>query len=1140
MSGTISGNGPNTFGYTGAVVQATVSTAGNYYIAVSGAQGGAGGFTASGGKGAVVGGEATLTAGELLNIVVGGAGGYGGVDGGDNSGGGGGGSFVYVSTSDPLAVAGGGGGGDAYKSNGGPGQTSTAGQVGYSTDDGFGDANTGGAGGTNGSGGGGGTDTDGSNGGGGAGFLGNGGNGATGYGGQSGSGGSGPTSFAGGAGGAVAGLSGPAYLGGTGGFGGGGGGAAGGGGSGGGGYSGGGGGSGAEGGGGGGGSFLAAGFLDTMVTAGANSGNGSVLIAPIDTPTIAGTVANQLLSSTATIDPFASIVISDPNLGTLPETVTVTPSATANGALSDQNAATDHSSISNGVYTVIGTAAQVQADLQTLVFTPATNQPGQPVTTGFTVSVTNIAAQTVTDSTTSVIATAPAQPIGLSATPVGAETVAHGSALSPFSGVAITDPNAGQNETATITLSNPAAGTLALRNNYAGGLSLSSSTPGTYVLTATSPANEAAALDALLFQTGSSGTTAISLSVQDTAGQTAMLSTGQLTIDPGPSVTDTTTTGEKVAHGTTVSVGTVTPGLSGDMLTLTQLSGPAGALTLNNGTVSFAVPAAASGAVSFSYQVKDQLGDVSTTASDTLVADPGPTLSSTPPAKVGHGQTATIGTATAGLSGDTLSLSVTTPPKYGTLALNNGVVTYTAATSVPAGGETDSFAYAVKDQLGDVSTTASPSIALDPGPVAGTAKTSVNFGTTTNISSAILAAVTQGLPGDTETITAIGSSSPNGTETLSNGQVSFAATGGTLQHIPANGSTTVSFGDTITDQLGETSNGTVTVTVNNPADNIFGSTSGNATIQGTAGADVITAYAYNNTINDNGGNDLVNAGAGQATVNTSSGDVIVRLNGQNNTVSGSDGYDTVSGSQGNTKVTLGNGNDTITLGGTGNAVTLGNGTDSVTGSAGNTAVTVGSGNDTLQAGGNNNTIAIGTGTDTVTLNGYGNTVTGGGAADIVSGSTGSTTIKLGNGVDTVSAGGSNNTITTGSSADTITLTGSSNLIDAGSGTNMLFLGGNTQESLVLHLAGDDVIAGFNVSGNDVLRLGTLLSEAHVNLNGSLSQLGTYLHATSSGGNTSLTFDASGAFAGKQVEVASLTGITTTFANLQSHGVFSLS
>src|SRR5262249_20897319 len=53
-------------------------------------------------------------------------------------------------------------------------------------------------------------------------------------------------------------------------------------------------------------------------------------------------------------------------------------------------------------------------------------------------------------------------------------------------------------------------------------------------------------------------------------------------VTAGPSVTDLTTPGEKVAHGTTVAVGTVTPGSPGDTLTLTELSGPPGAVTLSN------------------------------------------------------------------------------------------------------------------------------------------------------------------------------------------------------------------------------------------------------------------------------------------------------------------------------------------------------------------------------------------------------------------------------------------------------------------------------------------------------------------------------------------------------------------------------
>jgi hypothetical protein len=138
--------------------------------------------------------------------------------------------------------------------------------------------------------------------------------------------------------------------------------------------------------------------------AGENGGNGSVFIALVDTPTISGTVANQSTIATTPIDPFTGIVISDPNLGTLPETVTVTPSTTTNGTLSDPNAATDGSSISGGVYTVKGTAAQVQADLRALVFIPGLTTTAQ--TTTFTVGVTNVAGNlagtAVTDNNTSV------------------------------------------------------------------------------------------------------------------------------------------------------------------------------------------------------------------------------------------------------------------------------------------------------------------------------------------------------------------------------------------------------------------------------------------------------------------------------------------------------------------------------------------------------------------------------------------------------------------------------------------------------------------------------------------------------------------------------------------------------------------
>jgi hypothetical protein len=88
--------------------------------------------------------------------------------------------------------------------------------------------------------------------------------------------------------------------------------------------------------------------------------------------------------------------------------VTVTSSQTTNGTLFDPNAATNGSTITNGVYKVTGTAAQVTADLDALIFHPTPYQvaPGNTVTTGFSIKVTDTAGVSASDTTTSVVAKA--------------------------------------------------------------------------------------------------------------------------------------------------------------------------------------------------------------------------------------------------------------------------------------------------------------------------------------------------------------------------------------------------------------------------------------------------------------------------------------------------------------------------------------------------------------------------------------------------------------------------------------------------------------------------------------------------------------------------------------------------------------
>ncbi|MFO1081980.1 MAG: Calx-beta domain-containing protein [Reyranellaceae bacterium] len=135
------------------------------------------------------------------------------------------------------------------------------------------------------------------------------------------------------------------------------------------------------------------------MTSAGNPGNGfvDIKLVQVDIPTIGGTKAGQTTAVAKAITPFAQATVGDPTLGTLPETLTVTLSDTANGTLADALGGT----VSNGVYTVTGTAAEVQAALRALVFTPTANAT-LGLTTGFTVEVTNVAGKSATDATTSV------------------------------------------------------------------------------------------------------------------------------------------------------------------------------------------------------------------------------------------------------------------------------------------------------------------------------------------------------------------------------------------------------------------------------------------------------------------------------------------------------------------------------------------------------------------------------------------------------------------------------------------------------------------------------------------------------------------------------------------------------------------
>ena len=117
----------------------------------------------------------------------------------------------------------------------------------------------------------------------------------------------------------------------------------------------------------------------------------------------------------------------------------------------------------------------------------------------------------------------------------------------------------------------------------------------------------------------------------------------------------------------------------------------------------------------------------------------------------------------------------------------------------------------------------------------------------------------------------------------------------------------------------------------------------------------------------------------------------------------------------------------------------------------------------------------------------------------------------------------------------ITVTESDKLIDPGAGNfTIQFLAGTNADTLVLHAGGVDQVSGFD-PGTDVLDLRTLLSEANVDLNGSLSTLGNYLTVTDQGADALLSFDPAGHGGGSAVAVllglgSTITGLNTLVAD----------
>ena len=490
-----------------------------------------------------------------------------------------------------------------------------------------------------------------------------------------------------------------------------------------------------------------------------------------------------------------------------------------------------------------------------------------------------------------------------------------------------------------VTTTAPLLGTLALMNGVV-----------TYTNTGTVP--PAGTTDTFTYQ------------IKDQYGDLSKAVTSKISLDAGPTAaTGTITVGHaQTVNETTLVNGLIKAGLSGDIETVTSVTGHA---ILTGTTINYTAPA--TGPDSFSYTVQDQVGDTATGVVNVTV-DTGPVLTASAPAKVGHGQKVTVGNVTAGITGDTLTLVTTTAPLHGTLALVSGVVTYTAIATLPAGVNSDSFSYQIKDQYGDLSTAVTTSLQLDAGPTSATGAITVGHGQAVDETAYVNSLITAGLAGDTETITAV-----TGHAVLSGSVINYTA--------PASG--TDSFNFTVKDQLGDTVTGKTNITIDTgPV--LTASTAGTIAYGKSATVGTVTAGITSDTLSlvvttapTQGSLSLVNG----VVTYTAAATIAAGVTSDTFTYQVKDQYGDLSKAL-TTKVVVSPGetinasNQSITISAnyaatvTGNADTIIGGTGDTLVANGNTDIITVAATSTLTANGNNDSITI-AGASTLTMNGTG-------------------------------------------------------------------------------------------------------------------------------------------------------------------------
>lgn len=532
---------------------------------------------------------------------------------------------------------------------------------------------------------------------------------------------------------------------------------------------------------------------------------------------------------------------------------------------------------------------------------------------------------------------------------------------------------------------------------------------------------------------------------------------------------------------------------NGDTLSYAVATGPAhGALALDEatGAYTYTPDADYNGADSFEVTVSDGKGGTAaqtvnlnvTAVNDAPVADAVVSLSTNEDASVSGS------VAASDVDGDTLSYAVSTGAAHGTVTLDatTGAYSYQGAANYSGN---DSFEITVSDGNGGFTTqhidVAIAAAADAPTLAASDASVDSSIVVTGSNGSDVIS-----LPADAGTKTfglsiASALTDTDGSESLSitisgapdgssfsagtnNGNGTWTLTAADLNGLTLTAPTSHDFTLNVTATSHESAGGNATVsdTLNvtftqSSSVTIFDGGSGNDTINGTSGDDIIYDGAGNDVANGNDGNDTFMAGSGNDSYNGGAGTDTVDFSGSstattvnlgfNYAAGASSGFDNLSSIENVTGSAFG---DSLT-GDTGdNVIDGGAGDDNINGGGGNDTLIGGAGNDSITSGSGNDTIYDGSGNDTVNSGSGNDVVYAGSGNDSYNGGSGFDTLNYSQATSGVTINAQNGS-TSGFANDSFS--GFEQFV--GSDFNDTFLG-SKDDDIFIGGDGDDQIRGF--------------------------------------------------------------------------------